>query len=135
MKKKPILSKSISSLLLIGAISALPQAQADNTWTGGGTTTNWSDGGNWSGGAITNAYFGTLTFTTGGTQGTTSIDNVVGVNGNKLLWTGTSAWTLNGSNNINLFDNGGVQAKIENQSTGLVTINAPITFAATTGAA
>jgi autotransporter-associated beta strand protein len=34
---------------------------------------------------------------------------------------------------ISLYDNGGAQAKIENQSTGLVTINAPIDFAATAG--
>lgn len=35
---------------------------------------------------------------------------------------------------LNLFDNGGTQAKVENLGTGGVTINAPITFAATAGA-
>ncbi len=104
----------------------------DNTWSGGGTTTNWSDAGNWTGGAITSGYFGTLDFNSGGSVGTTSNNDVTGVNGNLLRWTGTSPWTLGGSS-ISLFDNGGVQAKIENQSTGLVTINAPILFAATAG--
>jgi fibronectin-binding autotransporter adhesin len=130
---------STTSMLAMAAAAALGQhagiryTRGDMLWTGGGTTTNWSDAGNWGGTAVTNSYFGTLTFNAGGTQGTTSVDDVVGANGNKLLWTGTSPWTLNGTNNISLYDNGGTQAKIENQSTGLVTINAPITFAATTG--
>ena len=46
MKTRPILTRSISSLLLIGAI---PEARAGNTWTGGGTSLNWSDNGNWGG--------------------------------------------------------------------------------------
>ncbi len=54
---------------------------------------------------------------------------------NQLFWTGTGAWTLSGAAVLSLYDNGGTQAKIENQSTALVTINAPITFAATSGAA
>ncbi len=54
---------------------------------------------------------------------------------NELFWTGSSSWTLNqgGSTVLSLFDYSGAQAKIENQSSGLVTINLPITFAATTG--
>jgi fibronectin-binding autotransporter adhesin len=107
--------------------------QAGNTWTGGGTTTNWTDNGNWGGSATS---YGTLTFTTGGTQGTTSVLDST-FNMNQLLWTGSQSWTLNNSGGavLNLFDNAGTAAKLENQSTGLVTINAPITFAATTGQA
>ena len=54
---------------------------------------------------------------------------------NQIFWTGSSAWTMNNANStvLSLFDNGGTQAKVENQSTGLVTINAPITFAANNG--
>jgi len=107
--------------------------KASNVWSGNGSSTNWSDSGNWGGAQPT---YGTLTFTTGGTQGTTSVvDQAYSMN--QLLWTGSSSWILNNSGGfgISLFDNGGVQAKIENQSTGLVTINAPITFAATAGAA
>ncbi|MGZ4986400.1 MAG: autotransporter-associated beta strand repeat-containing protein [Limisphaerales bacterium] len=104
------------------------------SWTGGGGSTNWTDNNNWGG---TNVYtnYGTLQFTTGGTQGTTSIVNS-SISQNKLLWTGSSSWTVNNSGGavISLFDDTGTQAKVENQSTGLVTLNAPITFAATTGA-
>ncbi len=104
----------------------LAQADADNTWTGGGVSINWSDNNNWGGSA---PGYGTLTFTTGGTQGTTSNNNSITAQ-NQLLWTGSSSWMLNGSTTLSLFDNGGTQAKIENQSTGLVTINDAITFAA-----
>src|SRR5205823_11950038 len=55
---------------------------------------------------------------------------------NQLNWTATSStWTLgsSGGSVLSLFDNGGTQAKVENNSSGLVTINAPITFAANNG--
>ncbi len=134
MKKHHIITRRISSLLLagsVGVLSPVPAAHAGNTWTGGGASTNWSDSNNWGGAQPT---YGTLTFTTGGTQGTTSaVDQAYSMN--QLLWTGTSSWILNNSGGfgITLFDNGGAQAKIENQSTGTVTINAPITFAANNG--
>lgn len=137
MKKNPILSKSISSLLFVGALASLPgspSAYADGTWTGGGTGKNWSDNGNWGGAQPT---CGKLTFTTGGTQGDTSVVDQ-NYNENKLLWTGTETWVLNNSGGFGLsfFDLGGtVAAKLENQSTGSVTINAPITFAGTAGPA
>ena len=129
--------KTIGSVVVpAGALAMLitqPIALGGNTWTGGGGSTNWSENNNWGGGA---PGYGTLTFTTGGTQGTTSVNNSITAQ-NQLLWTGSSAWTLNNSGGtlLSLYDNGGVQAKIENQSSGLVTINAPITFAATAGAA
>lgn len=104
-------------------------APAGNIWTGGGGSTNWSDNNNWGGAAPT---YGTLTFTTGGAQGTTSNNNSI-TSMNQLLWTGTASWILNGITTLSLFDNGGVQAKIENQSTGSVTINDSITFAANNG--
>ncbi len=103
-------------------------AQAGNTWTGGGASSNWNDSGNWGGSAPT---YGTLTFDSGGTQGTVSSNNSI-TSMNRLNWTGSLAWTVNGngSTTLSLFDNNGTQAKIENQSSGLVTINAPVTFAA-----
>src|ERR1035437_6714135 len=123
---------SLPSLMLVGSLAALSSsARADNTWSGGGSSTNWSDINNWGGSPL---GYGTLTFTTGGTRGTTSVVDSNTAQ-NKLLWMGSAVWTLNGSNTVSLYDNGGTQAKIENQSSGLVTINAPITFAATTGAA
>jgi fibronectin-binding autotransporter adhesin len=106
-------------------------ALADNVWDGEGSSPfDWSDATNW--GADTSPSYGTLTFS--GTNGTT---NTVDANTsmNMLVWTGTSAWTLNNSGAaiVSLYDDGGIQAKIENQSSGLVTINAPIDFAATAG--
>ena len=133
MKPSSILTRSISSLLALGTLSALPPiARAANIWDGGGTTDLWSDVLNWDNDLF--PTYGTLTFS-GATRTTNIVD--ANINMNQLLYTGTSAWTLNNSGGavISLFDNGGVQAKVENQSTGLVTINAPITFAATAGAA
>ena len=57
-------------------------ALAGNTWTGGGSSPDWSDANNWGGGA---PAYGTLTFTTGGTQGTASNNNSIGAM-NKLSW-------------------------------------------------
>ncbi len=126
---------SIAKALALVSIFALnyvapSSAFAGNTWTGGGSSPfNWSDNANWGGAQPT---YGTYTFS--GSAGTTNTVNQ-GYNTNKLLWTGTSPWTTNNSGGfgISLFDNGGVQAKVENQSSGLVTINAPVTFAANNG--
>ncbi len=142
MKPRTILASTVSpfcrkaTFSLAAAVAAAlagQSAQADNTWDGGGSGLfNWSDPLNW--GLNVGPTFGTLTFA--GILGTTNTLDA-NITMNQLLWTGSNAWTLNSSGGsvISLFDNGGVQAKIENQSTGLVTINAPITFAATAGAA
>jgi autotransporter-associated beta strand protein len=132
MKPAIILTRSISSLLALGVVGATIQsASAANIWDGGGTTDLWSDVLNWDNDAF--PTYGTLTFA-GATRTTNIVD--ANINMNMLLWTGASPWTLNNSGGavISLFDNGGVQAKVENQSSGLVTINAPVTFAATAGA-
>jgi autotransporter-associated beta strand protein len=105
--------------------------RAGNTWDGGGTTDNWNDAANWNPDG-TPAY-GTATFS-GSTRTTPVLDS--NYNMNQLNWTGTSStWTLgsSGGSVLSLFDNGGTQAKVENNGTGLVTINAPITFAANNG--
>lgn len=104
------------------------------SWTGAGASNVWGDANNWGGTNVFTTY-GTVSFSgTGGAQGTTSVVNG-SINQNTLFWGGSSAWILNNSNGavISLFDDGGVQAKIENQSSGSVTINAPLTFAATAG--
>lgn len=124
------ISRAMVPACTVALIISQSVALAGNTWTGGGASNNWSDANNW--GGLAPAY-GTLTFTTGGTQGTTSNNNSITAM-NRLLWTGSSSWIMNGSSTLSLFDFGGTQAKIENQSTGLVTINAPITFAANNGA-
>ena len=120
--------------LLVGiaaCLAATSPSFASNTWTGGGGSGDWSDSNNWGG---AQPGYGTLTFS-GSTRTTNDDNNITSMN--ELLWTGSSAWTLNqgGSTVLSLFDNGGTQCKIENQSTGLVTINLPITLAANMGAA
>ena len=118
---------AIATTIILSAMLLCSNSSfADGTWTGGGTTGNWSDNGNWGGSAPT---YGTLNFPNN-TKTTTTNDTFTSEN--KLLWTGTNAWTLfnAGGTVLSLFDNGGTQAKVENQSTNLVTINAPITFAA-----
>ena len=133
IRTRRLVQAATAALAVCFTGAMLPQSlQAGNTWDGGGGNANWSTGDNWDpDGAF---GYGTLTF-----SGSTQTTNVVDANTsmNMLLWTGSSTWTLNNSGGavISLYDNGGAQAKIENQSSGLVTINAPINFAATSGAA
>jgi len=106
---------------------------AGNTWTGGSaTTSNWSDTANWGGAA---PAYGTITFS-GSTRTTNTLDGNFTSGGstsmNQLNVTSAGPWTLNNSNSavLSLFDNGGTQAKVENNGAGLLTLNLPITFAA-----
>ncbi|MDX6767475.1 MAG: autotransporter-associated beta strand repeat-containing protein [Candidatus Methylacidiphilales bacterium] len=129
--KQPIYPTAKRTILFaLLACSLTHLSLAGNTWTGDGANANWSDNNNWGGAA---PVYGNLTFTTGGTQGTTSTNNNI-TSMNSLIWTGSSSWVMNGNVTLSLFDNGGAPSKIENQSTGSVTINAPITFAANNGA-
>jgi fibronectin-binding autotransporter adhesin len=98
-----------------------------NTWDGGGTTDNWNDVANWNPDGL--PAYGTVTFA-GSTR--TSVILNTDYNLNQINWTGASNWSLTntGSFSISLFDNSGTQAKLENNSAGLVTIDTPIRFAA-----
>ncbi|MBA3960400.1 MAG: hypothetical protein H0X40_00665 [Chthoniobacterales bacterium] len=111
--------------------------RADDTWTGAGGNANWSNASNWSNGAPNTAPYGTLFFST--SSNSPSLDDIANLSENKLLMNTTGAFTINGTGTISLFDNGGTQAKIENNSgstSGLFTLNtATINFAATSGAA
>jgi fibronectin-binding autotransporter adhesin len=129
MKPSKVLSTSIVTVL--GLFAVVPSiANAANVWDGGGATNLWSDLANWDDDLF--PTYGTLTFS-GSAQTTNVVD--ASINMNSLFWNGTSAWTLNAANSavISLFDNGGAQAKVENQSTGTLTVNAPISFAANNG--
>jgi len=109
-----------------------PQANAGNTWDGGGGDGNWGTGDNWNPNGA--PVYGTLTFS-GSTRTENTNNSITAMN--ILLWTGTSPWTLRSSGGtvLSLFDFGGAQAKLENQSTGTISLYADIRFAATTGAA
>ena len=129
---KTSLRKSGGRFVLIAGALLLTNAAAfaGQTWTGGGSTPfNWSDSNNWGG---VQPGYGTISFA--GTLGTTNTMDQ-SYNMNQINWNGASAWTMNSSNSsvLNMIDKSGTQAKIESLGTGGVTINAPITFAATTG--
>jgi fibronectin-binding autotransporter adhesin len=116
---------------VLGLMSMGGNALAGNTWNGGGSSPfNWSSTANWGGSAPT---YGTITFS--GSLGiVNTLDGNFTSNGdaneNQIIWTGASSWTVNGTQTLSLYDNSGTQAKVENQSSGSVTFNAPITFAA-----
>ncbi len=106
--------------------------RADDTWTGGGSDSNWSTSGNWDSGAPQNTY-GILYFNNNNNGKTTNTDDISSMAQNGLRWYDSNSWTINtssASNVINLYDNGGTQSEIQNFSTGSVTINVGITFAA-----
>ncbi len=124
-----ILTRSIAGF----AVFCASTASADNTWDGGGGGTYvWSDNVNW--GGDTAPGYGTLIFS-GGIGNTNIMDANYSMN--QIQWNGSGAWILNNSNSgvLSLFDNSGTQAKLESLGAGGVTINAPIAFAATAGAA
>lgn len=107
---------------------AAQAAEPSTGWDGGaGSPYNWSGNNNWN--PDGQPPYGIITFS--GAVGTT---NVVDQNYNmhQLFWTGSTAWVLNNANNaaVTTFDFGGAQSKVENQSSGVLIINAPITFAA-----
>ncbi len=136
MKPTPTRRTRRAAVIVVSLACVCPVARAGNTWDGGGGDDNWSTAANWDG--DTAPGFGTLTF-----SGSTRTSNIMDANTsmNMLLWTGASDWTLNNASGyvLSLYDynNGSYreQAKLENQSTGLVTINAPVNFAATEGPA
>ena len=125
---------ALTTLLLAGGLSFGTTLRADDTWTGSGTDLLWSDGSNWNNGAPTSAPYGILYFNDTANGKYTNTDDIASLSENGLSWSGTNAWTINtssSSNVINLYDNSGAQSKIENYSTGLVTINVGINFAQT----
>ena len=128
--KRPIRRILTGSIAALAALSTSP-VKADNNWDGGaGGSFLWTNNVNW--GLDTAPGYGTLIFN--GAIGTTNVMDA-SYSMNQLNWNGSSAWTLNSSGGsvLSLFDFGGTQAKLESLGTGGVTINAPVTFAATTG--
>lgn len=104
-------------------------AFAGNTWDGGGADSNWGTAGNWN-------PDGTPTYGTATFSGTTRTNPVLNVNYNmnQVNFASGGPWTLvGGAGTLSLFDNGGTQAKVENNGSSLVTISASITFAASSG--
>jgi fibronectin-binding autotransporter adhesin len=103
----------------LGLLTADASAQA--TWTGGGSSTNWSDAANWSGTAPTNGGSSVLTFD--GSTGLSNTNNLTNVTLTSGTFT-TSGFTL-GGNAVTL---GGPLTN--NAATGTNAINFNMTVAA-----
>jgi pectin methylesterase-like acyl-CoA thioesterase len=109
MKNLNLLSSTVLFAVLIGLLTFSPWAQAGTAyWSAGSTsTTNWSDGGNWTGGTGTagvpgstdNVIFGNAgTNSSGATSSSTVFDNVVDSTNGYFAGTISSlAYTNNGS--------------------------------------
>jgi hypothetical protein len=131
---------AFSVVIASAALLVLQSAQAANIWDGGGADANWGTVNNWDNNAAPS--YGTLSFR--GAVRPSSNNNSI-TNMNSLFFQSATAFTI-GGNALNLFDNGGTQAKIENNgntsingsnpgiiTTGLATINLATTFAANNG--
>jgi fibronectin-binding autotransporter adhesin len=123
--------------MLIAAASAslslaLPAfGQSFHTWNGGGGADNsWSNPANWLGGAPD----GNDQLHFAGTTSLNPFNDLVGYSGYRIFFdTGAGAFTLDG-NPITLFDFGGNNPKIENNSASTQTINFAITLNGDPGA-
>jgi len=109
MKNLNLLSSTVLFAVLIGLLTFSPRAQAGTAyWSAGSTsTTNWSDGGNWTGGtgpagvpgSTDDVIFGNAgTNSSGATSSSTVFDNVVdSTNGNFAGTIFSLSYTNNGS--------------------------------------
>ena len=129
-------SRQMLGLCLIAFAVGTGWIKADDTWDGGAGNGFWdSNGGlNWQSNTVPNSGENILFFNDNNNGQTNMTDFNVSF-ANALKWFDTQSWTLNQGNvTLNLFQkNDGTQSKIENFSTGTVTINLHITFAANGG--
>ncbi len=114
-----------AAILIYGANSS----HAGNTWDGGGGDNFWGTGANWN--ADGAPGYGTISFS--GTTRVANTNNSITAM-SQVNWNGTAVWVMGGSTTLSVYDFGGTQAKLESLGSGGVTIDAPITFAATAGA-
>jgi fibronectin-binding autotransporter adhesin len=101
--------------------------QAFPNWNG--TTADWSNTGNWTGGNASS--YGQLEFKGAGV--TTTNNDISGLSQWRLYFQNGAAYTLNG-NAVNLFDFGGAHSWVLNDASASQTINFDVNFAATAGA-
>ena len=127
------LMASVAGATLSLSFAGMANGEDSFRWSGSGSSAAWSDTANW---YTFPSGYGTIQFDDGNSAGRTDSSYDLSNAQNKLIWYDNRSWTLNqgGSTALSLYDNGGTQAKIEDRSTGTVTINLPLTFAATSGA-
>ncbi len=109
------------SIILLGCFlaPALATAQSSFTWNGGGTSSDWSDTGNW--GGSNGKQYGIQNFA--GSARTVNTNDNGGTLGTHRVFfnSGASSFTLRGDA-LQLFDYSGADPKIENNSSNLQTI-------------
>ncbi len=118
------------SLLIAAFLATSSVVFAGNTWDGGGGDNFWTTAANWS--SDTLPTYGTLTFS--GSANLINTNNNGSYSMNGINFNSSSDFILRG-NTVDFFDNGGTQAKIENNSTGAGTIDFAVDFEATAGTA
>lgn len=116
---------TLFAVLLIASGTSL-FGQAFPNWNG--TTANWSNNANWTGG--TASSYGQLEFKGAGV--TTTNNDLSNLSQWRLYFQNSAAYTLNG-NAVSLFDFGGAHSWVLNDASANQTINLDVNFAATAG--
>ena len=98
------------------------------TWTGNGGDNLYSNGANWANGSIPG--YGNLNFGNSVTNTTVSVDST-GLAQHAIFFVSASNYTLTG-NGFTFYDYSGYPSRVENDGTGLGTVNVPLTFASGT---
>ena len=115
----------LAALLFASGTSLFGQAFPN--WNG--TTADWSNTGNWTGGNASS--YGQLEFKGAGV--TTTNNDISGLSQHRIYFQNGAAYTLNG-NAVNLFDFSSAHSWVLNDATANQTINLDVNFAATVGA-
>lgn len=121
MKSKPILLSACVLSLMFSSASELP-GQTNFYWRSAATNGNWNDGNNWwNGSSNSTAGFGILRFDN--SNQTTMTNNFSGTfNTHAIRFDNNTVRTI-GGNTVRLFDSGGADPYIRNNSTGTHVIN------------
>lgn len=124
-------TKSLFLPSLLALIMTQP-ASAQNAWNGGGSSSLWSDGANWTNGVAPSGSPGAITFA--GSSRTTNTNNITGLTFSSLTFSNTSSWNLSG----NSFSLGGGLTGIGGQTVAIandITMTANATFQTQSAAA
>ncbi len=116
LDERQLSTKGFTILCIVFLLLAAAAASYGQTWTGGGSSDDWGDGGNWSGGAPSSSGSAILNFA--GTARLQPWNNYANYTQFQSIFfnAGAGAFTLRG-NAIKLFGN------IQNDSSSLQTIN------------
>ena len=123
----------VSALFFVAGLAGTAAAQdpaPTYTWTGGGGNNLYSNGGNWANGSVPG--YGNLNFGNSTTNTTVDVDSS-GLAQHAIFFVSSSNYTLT-DNGFTFYDYSGYQSRVENDGTGLGTVNIPLTFASGTSA-